>query len=415
MFNNIKAKEYIANITKKNRLLLKLIMNKLKFLRRKVNLIVLIFFLLVGSLFIILNIPISKTKLLEKLESNFSKSSTLGIAKYIKLDQSKVLPFELEPLIRYYNSNPQEISILIDELKNKGKSGNIILESEVGLFGKNYFININTVKAKFDFTVDGVKASLGKSDIIPGKVSIGLVPGIYDLSYKLNTNYGEVSKIIKVSILDDTTSIIEVNASNIILYSNFDDGKIFINNKNTGVTVDNVKEIGLLPTDKGLTLHLEREFPWGNIKSSNVIIKGELHYKLDINIVNDKLRMDVNNMINSFYNSTFEALNSRNKEFILNSTEEVKSKVYNYIEEKSLLFKNDYKISDLQVIIEKSDFKFEDGLYKGNILTEINYSTFKKLVPFLSKQNNQLFLMQIQYDQDQWVVKDIQDIDINIR
>lgn len=384
------------------------------FSMKKLQGIILFFSLFVISLFIIMNIPVSKAKLLERIEKDFLKSNAIGISKYIRLEENKVLPFELDPLIRYYNSNPQEIYSLIDNLKNNNKSSSITLKSKSGLFGENYFLNINTVSAEFNFNVEGIEVSLDKKNISGGKSVKGLIPGLYDLRYELNTKYGEVSKVIKIPILNDNNYNIEVNAGNIVVYSNFSDAKVFIDNKDTGVIVENIKEIGLVPTDKGLKLHLEREFPWGNIKSDYVTINDDLYYKLDINMGNDNLINNVNSVINNFYDSTFKALNNKDETLILNSTEEVKSKVYNYIQEKSLLFKNNFAISNLQVIIEKSDFNFEESIYQGNILTSIEYSVFKTLIPFATKKYEQIFLIQIEYEKKGWIVKNIQGVEVDL-
>lgn len=387
----------------------------INFLKQKKFLVLFMFFcMLLSIMLIIYNAPVSRGKLLREVENSLLSNNSKKLSKYIRADESKVLPFELEPLIRYYNSKPEQVSELIYNLNNFEKNEIIKLKSKDSIFGQSFYLDIKPAFVKFKFNVEGVEASIGKNKISTSDLAIKLIPGLYDLNYKLETDFGDIEEVLEVLVLKDTSELIDVNATNINIYSNFNDATIFINDINTGITVDKFKDIGLIPTDKGLTMHLERQFPWGKIKSKKVDISNEKYYKLDIIMVNDKLNEEVKDNISEFYNSTFEALNNKNIDLILYSTEEVKSKVYKYIEEKSLIFTNNYEISDLKVIIEKSDFKFEDQLYKGSILTRINYKVFKKMLPFLSKQHEQQFLIQIEFKENKWHIKDIQSINVNL-
>ena len=81
-------------------------------------------------------------------------------------------------------------------------------------------------------------------------------------------------------------------------------------------------------------------------------------------MVNDELINIVSKDINGFYESVFEGLNKRNKENIINCTDSVRDSVYNYINEKTLLFSNNYEIADMNVEIEKVILNMKI-VYKG--------------------------------------------------
>ena len=130
-------------------------------------------------------------------------------------------------------------------------------------------------------------------------------------------------------------------------------------------------------------------------------------------MVNDKLTDEVNKSVYSFYDSSFQALNERNSELISNATEDAKNKMYEYINEKALLFSNNYEITDLNVEIEKSDFKYEDNKYRASLVTNISYSIYKKLFPFLKTANNGVFLLSLEYNNNEgFYVYDIQKIEV---
>ena len=121
----------------------------------------------------------------------------------------------------------------------------------------------------------------------------------------------------------------------------------------------------------------------------------------------------INQDISKFYNSVFEALNKKNKDEILNCTEEVKDTIYSYINEKSILFSNNYEINNINVEIEKSDFRYEDYIYKASILTKASYNISKNLLPFLETKYENYFLLNLEYVENGFKVIRIQKINID--
>ena len=90
----------------------------------------------------------------------------------------------------------------------------------------------------------------------------------------MKTKYGDISDSkIDVIIMEDETVEINVDGNYITLYSNFDDAKVFINNIDTGLMTKDIKNYGPLPKDKDIKIFLQREFPWGTIKSEEVSIE----------------------------------------------------------------------------------------------------------------------------------------------
>ena len=129
-------------------------------------------------------------------------------------------------------------------------------------------------------------------------------------------------------------------------------------------------------------------------------------------MVNDELNTIIDENINEFYFSSFEALNNKDKNLILGATDEVKEMIYNYIDEKAFLLSNNYKISDLSVEIEKSDFKYEDNIYKASLVTRIDYNVYKKLLPFVKEFNQSYFILNLEYESGDFIIKGIQKINI---
>ena len=96
------------------------------------------------------------------------------------------------------------------------------------------------------------------------------------------------------------------------------------------------------------------------------------------------------------------------KTVIQNADEDTKDKIYDDIFKKYLFFANNYKISDMNLNIEKSDFEYEDEIYKANVVVKINYDIYKKILPFIKENREEMFLVNLKYENNSWISVGIQ-------
>ena len=380
--------------------------NRLKFV---------IMFISIFAIFIFLlsSFGLSKEEVLSKFELALINGNPSTLAQYVKVENEKVSSKELQPLIDGYDKDKVRIKKIVNELRKVGKSGNFTVESRKGFLKEKYYIDINTINVSFITNINDVDIEFSNKRFnLIDKAEFDVIPGTYKVLYTYKTEYGDISESKIVNLMEDETVEINVDGRYITLYSNFDDAKVFINDLDTGLEAKDVKNYGPLPKDKDIKIHLEREFPWGKINSEEVLISNDQYIKLDINMVNDELNNMIDEKVNEFYFSSFEALNSKDKSLILGATEEVKDMVYNYINEKAFLLSNNYEITDLSVEIEKSDFKYEDNIYTASLVTRINYSVYKKLLPFVKNSNESSFILNLEYENEDFIIKGIQKIDI---
>ena len=380
--------------------------NRLKFV---------IMFISIFAIFIFLlsSFGLSKEEVLSKFELALINGNSSTLAQYVKVENEKVSSKELQPLIDGYDKDKVRIKKIVNELRKVGKSGNFTVESRKGFLKEKYYIDINTINVSFITNINDVDIEFSNKRFnLIDKAEFDVIPGTYKVLYTYKTEYGDISESKIVNLMEDETVEINVDGRYITLYSNFDDAKVFINDLDTGLEAKDVKNYGPLPKDKDIKIHLEREFPWGKINSEEVLISNDQYIKLDINMVNDELNNMIDEKVNEFYFSSFEALNSKDKSLILGATEEVKDMVYNYINEKAFLLSNNYEITDLSVEIEKSDFKYEDNIYKASLVTRIDYSVYKKLLPFVKNSSESSFILNLEYENEDFIIKGIQKIDI---
>lgn len=381
--------------------------------RTKVIIISLISFMMIFGFILFNAINISEEEMLEDLKKSLITENSFKIAKIIRVRDEKISESEFKPLFNYYSGNEDKIKKLINELRKNGEYGNFEIKSKQGLFYKRYYIALDTVEVEFTTNTKDIKVEFeDKKFNLQDVAQFDVIPGIYNVKYTYETQFGDICNDINISILEDKKVELKVDGNYVTLYSNFDDAKVLINNENTGLLAKEIKNFGPIPKEKDIVIKLQREFPWGTIESDEENISNQEYIKLDISMVNDELINIVSKDINGFYESVFEGLNKRNKENIINCTDSVRDSVYNYINEKTLLFSNNYEIADMNVEIEKSDFKYEDSVYKASVVTKVNYNIYKKILPFFKTYNESSFILGLEYIDNNFRITEIQKVEI---
>lgn len=381
--------------------------------RTKVIIISLISFMMIFGFILFNAINISEEEMLEDLKKSLITENSFKIAKIIRVRDEKISESEFKPLFNYYSGNEDKIKKLINELRKNGEYGNFEIKSKQGLFYKRYYIALDTVEVEFTTNTKDIKVEFeDKKFNLQDVAQFDVIPGIYNVKYTYETQFGDICNDINISILEDKKVELKIDGNYVTLYSNFDDAKVLINNENTGLLAKEIKNFGPIPKEKDIVIKLQREFPWGTIESDEENISNQEYIKLDISMVNDELINIVSKDINGFYESVFEGLNKRSKENIINCTDSVRDSVYNYINEKTLLFSNNYEIADMNVEIEKSDFKYEDSVYKASVVTKINYNIYKKILPFFKTYNESSFILGLEYIDNNFRITEIQKVEI---
>lgn len=381
--------------------------------KNKIKLVIINICILIISIFFISSFSLSKEEVLNKFESALINGDSSILAHCVRMENERVSAKNLKPLIDIYNKDETRIYKIVNDIRKNGESGNFTLKSNKTFFLEKYYININAVTVNFITSIKNVNIEFSNKKFnLIDKAEFDVIPGRYNLIYTYKTEYGDISGSKTINLMEDETVEINIDGDYITLYSNFDDAKVFINNIDTGLMAKDIKNYGPLPKDKDVKIFLQREFPWGTIKSEEVSTNNKQYIKLDIDMVNDELNNMINKTVNNFYSSSFKALNNKDKNIISGATEEVKELVYNYINKKAFLLSNNYEITDLDVEIEKSDFKCENNIYKASLVTRVDYSIYKKILPFVKDSNESSFILNLEYQEGEFIIKGIQKIDI---
>lgn len=391
------------------------ISNNIKIEGKNIRIKVYIIILILALVSIVFNItkPMSKKELINQLEMALLKGKENWVERNIKIDGAKAENDELKPLIHYYLLNNKDVEQVISNLKKNNNSGNLTIESEKSLLGENYYLNLSTISINITSDIKEAIIYINGREVNKEEL-VSLIPGTYEVSYKLKTDYGDVEETKEMDILSSGDVKIEVAAEYITLYSNFSDAKVYINEKDTKKTVSEIKKYGPIPNNKDITIYIAKDFPWGVIKSPEIKVQEDNILKIDINMANDELLATIENTLREFYNSLFDALNNKDSALIENVEENSREEVFNSIYEKPKVFANNYTISDLELKIANSEFKYENEKYVANILVDMDYSVAKKILPFIKEQKEERFLLSLIYNEEKWLVESSQRIELKL-
>lgn len=391
------------------------ISNNIKIEGKNIRIKVYIIILIIALVSIVFNItkPMSKKELINQLEMALLKGKENWVERNIKIDGAKAENDELKPLIHYYLLNNNDVEQVISNLKKNNNSGNLTIESEKSLLGENYYLNLSTISINITSDIKEAIIYINGREVNKEEL-VSLIPGTYEVAYKLKTDYGDVEETKEMDILSSGDVKIEVAAEYITLYSNFSDAKVYINEKDTKKTVSEIKKYGPIPNNKDITIYIAKDFPWGVIKSPEIKVQEDNILKIDINMANDELLATIENTLREFYNSLFDALNNKDSSLIENVEENSREEVFNSIYEKPKVFANNYTISDLELKIANSEFKYENEKYMANILVDMDYSVAKKILPFIKEQKEERFLLSLIYSEEKWLVESSQRIELKL-
>lgn len=347
----------------------------------------------------------TKEYFFNNLTKAVNKEDTKKLAKLMSYegDKSDVIPF-----VEYLKLDNNKNSFL-QSIKDSGTYNNLTLTQDKGLLFKKYKIEVKPVE--IHITVN-YPAEIYINDLDSGKADENSqlnitkdIPGLYTIEGKTINEYGEVTADKEVSVFKDTDVSLNLEGNSLTINSPYSDGKVYINGEDINIKVSDVKEFSFFSSDEKNKLYFEYDFPWGTIKSEEISIGKYPEISPKINIVNDKLKEDVNGVIKSFYDSVINSLNKEDIQLIKEVPENLRFSIYSDLTKKYFLLKNTYTLRDLEVNMEEESFKQVEGnKYTGKALVKLSYSTSKNIagISFGENYEEKSFITTCEYIDGKW-------------
>lgn len=385
------------------------------FLKKKFKLIfILVFVLALFSGYFIGRINSSRDRVISKLEVSLKEGNLTSLRKIVLLNGKTVSRDELKPLMKYYSENTQWIDDIVSSLKNGQDNSVFDIQTSKRIFFNTYKLELKTYNVKVNsnfangkFTIDNIENGKGIND---GETVENIIPGIYTINGFLESDYGDIKTSKEFILMKNEEVQLNFDAIDVNIQSIFKDADVYINDEYTGKTVEEIGDIGPFKNDGSSYVCIEKDFPWGTIKSNEEYIKDKPVINLNIDMKNDTLNSDLMMTSDKFYRSVFNALNNEKKDYIINARNDVKSKIYSILEERYFLLKNKYIIDSINIMEDKSEYIYNEGEYNANILVQVDYSVEKSLFNLDKNKNSKKFFTKLVYDEesDEWVVTEVE-------
>ena len=257
-----------------------------------------ILLVLIGS-FVTLKWITSPERTVERFRDALFEENYEAIGKFIS-DTNPLLSqeAELESFVSLLKDHPDQRTLLIQDLERQARAlsdhtlikpnESLLLQMTLMEDGKSFYLFKDYVIASSPIYVE-VGTQFNKTTLIINKEESGTIgedgkkigpflPGSYHFETKLeNEGYtmrGEAE--IELVPSEETVQVdLPVNGAFVMPDSNYEDARLFINGKDTGVTIGDAGEIGPYPTDGSVVMHAEKTFEAGVVKSPSVHFEGE--------------------------------------------------------------------------------------------------------------------------------------------
>lgn len=366
----------------------------------------------------------SKSRVISEFEKTLNSKNPYRIYKYMKSGdpQLEVNEETIKPFVDYLNENPDRKREFVNILRYEDSSRDLLkLKSEEGFLGLKYYIELSSVNLNINVNLENTKIYLNEKEVYDTKeedsyFKVGpIFPGTYNLKSIYKNEYGQISESRNISVLLYENNIdVKLKGVKLTIDSNYRDSNVFINGDDSGKTVDEFKERGPIPSDGSCNVYVERQFPWGIVKSDEKTIGDSGVIKLDLNPLTDDLRMHLEGIYKDFYNDLFRAVTDGNKDKIKNTSSTIKDELYNKYYQKGMIIKNSYELKDLKWEQNNISMKYEDGKYKTYAIAEISYQKQQSIVfiPYNEETINKSFMTELTYDKgsDSWIVTKVDEV-----
>jgi uncharacterized membrane protein YvbJ len=355
----------------------------------------------------------SKSYLLSKLEVALKNDDVALLNSLVKVNDKNIDEKLLQPIMEYYKEDSSRVDSTISELKDNLETSDMILEKKKFLFWDRFYINMKTYNIKVESNFSEGTFKINDFDpITTGGEYGGLISGIYKVQGSLQSEYGEIKNSTETLLMNDEKIVLNFSAKKVKVNSQFSDADIYINDENTEMMVRDQKEIGPIPIDGTVTMHLEKDFPWGRIKGEEVKVSDSPEINLNIDMANDQLKSDIKDVITEYYKGVFKALNEEDKNMIGNSTKEAQDKIYGILEQKYFFLKNDYNISEITIVEENNEYSYKDGQFRATIVVDVNYY-ISKFLGLNKTSNKKSFFTKLIYKEGNWMVEDVENFSLS--
>lgn len=381
----------------------------------------------------------SEDRLIGRFEQALDSQDPKAIAKFLtSKDENLVIDEKsIAGFVRYLDQNPDEKQGILNTLREQvilgeqaakdnsldqllpgfGLSGVVNLEkSGKTLFYNTYsltmdavYISVETNFAGTVLSVNGQQVAVADRPNFAAKLG-PYVPGLYQVEARFKNEFIDLKNTEDLELLDANTSyaaFLKLEGETVRWDSRFSEqpklnGRLYINGKKVEVNPFDNPEFGPVTTDGSMTLAVEADFPWGTVKSSEVIIDKKfivLDFTRQDNIQNsikDTLVKHAKENLAAFASGDMDKLTLSTDKYI-----SVLQSIVSQFKESGYAYKSKY----IGTVFDRGsmDLDFRNGVWQMTMVTQplIEAATFVEGESPPLEMQEAFSLTGLVYDEDQ--------------
>ncbi|KNF09763.1 hypothetical protein CLPU_2c02150 [Gottschalkia purinilytica] len=363
--------------------------------------IIVLFFAFIGTRLFKENVNADEP--LSKLENAIVKGDVEYLKDRIRIENhsKELAKDEISKIVKLLNH--LDVGRNLNDYTDKNIKRNIYLmkDGKEKIFYDKYVIYIKPQQLVINSNIPNVKVYLDGKDIGKTDKDSTLkynlnVPGLYKIKAVYSDKYSKVENEEEAYLYNDTDKEIEqdvkLNAGYINVYSNNDEAKLYVNDKDTGLLVKDIGKFGPIALDGSISIQSKVKAPKGYIKSMKMdVAETENSYYLDIDKEYEEgshsfTEYELKELVVNYLVELVNSINNKDyryvKPYILSNSklEEMQLKLVENLGSKGTKEELiDYEIIDLRsVSIDGSDYDVtvkerHKMIYSNNTEEEVNH------------------------------------------
>ncbi|WP_334072133.1 MULTISPECIES: zinc ribbon domain-containing protein [Paenibacillus] len=408
-----------------------------------VTLSVLVFVVILGGLYAAGAYLTDGNRVVSRFEQAIKKGDAAALASLLQ-PEDKALTINKDtviPLLNYLKKDEFSRTALVQRLRDQAakakkaegeftdseeSDSNIVQVKKSGkklwLFD-NYTLVVAPIYPYVETTFEGTKISVdGKEMMTSDEDYLGekigpLIPGTHEILAEYEGKFAAIEKKETVTF-GDALRYYDVNldleGSYITVVSDEQDAAIFIDDKDTGLTTGNFKEIGPLLLDGSSEVYIQKEYPWGLIRSEKLPIR-DSYIRIGLEPENDAFRQTVQAAAKTFFQEMVTAMNTQDTSKAAHLSEPVKQAIHSLIQElKAEKAVYSAKVKKIAFDLDSIKLSGWDGEYKAtvNMKVDLSESVHPSADPSTKKTEDTSIqqTLELTYLEDgQWIVTNFYD------
>lgn len=369
----------------------------------------------------------SKDKAVAKITAAIQSNDAAKLSKYVVCSDPKLKidAKTLEGLVNYLNKTPSFKNEIIDSIKKQasdpisssklsketkelaalatGTSNSFFTlktQGKAWLFFNKYVLELKPVYIKVSTNFKDTQVFLGDTLVCTADKDnftkeIGpFAPGLYKLKAALKGQFGDIEKAVDIDAVGDLDSSdkgqlvintgLDLDVGQVSVNCDDKDAELFVNGKDTGMKIKDVKKIGPIATDGSAKMYVQKDFPWGTIKGEEAKVDGS-YVDLELSGMDEASKAKVMDAEMNYSKSWIEALKAKDASKMASITEKKKAeqteKIKTLIDNKQV-----YTGSITKIVFDYDYFRVSqnDGKYYVQVLynesrTEALYNEGKEV------------------------------------